>query len=34
VMWGEFKPVFAVRGLKQTDLIKSGIPVMWNIEKP
>ncbi len=34
VMWGEFKPVFAVRGLKHTELVKSGIPVMWNIEKP
>ena len=34
VMWGEFKPVFAVRGLKHTELIKNGIPVMWNIEKP
>jgi len=34
VMWGEFKPVFAVRGLQHTELIKGGIPVMWNIEKP
>lgn len=34
VMWGEFKPVFAVRGLTHTDLMKTGIPVMWNIEKP
>ncbi|WP_028352783.1 ABC transporter substrate-binding protein [Bordetella petrii] len=34
VMWGEFKPVFAVRGLQHVELIKTGIPVMWNIEKP
>lgn len=34
VMWGEFKPVSAVRGLKHTELMKTGIPVMWNVEKP
>ncbi|MVW70406.1 ABC transporter substrate-binding protein [Bordetella sp. 15P40C-2] len=33
VMWGEFKPVIATRGLKNTDLMKVGIPVMWNVEK-
>jgi peptide/nickel transport system substrate-binding protein len=33
-MFGEFKPVSAVRGLKHTELLKTGIPVMWNIEKP
>lgn len=33
VMWGEFKPVIATRGLKNVDLMKSGIPVMWNVEK-
>lgn len=34
VMWGEFKPVFGTRGLKDTELLQSGIPVMWNIDKP
>lgn len=34
VMWGEFKPVSAFRGLSHTELLKTGIPVMWNIEKP
>ena len=34
VMWGEFKPVSAVRGLTHTELMKTGIPVMWNVEKP
>ena len=33
-MWGEFKPVSATRGLSHTELLKTGIPVMWNIEKP
>lgn len=33
VMWGEFKPVIATRGLKNVELLKTGIPVMWNIEK-
>lgn len=33
VMWGEFKPVSAFRGLAHTELLKTGIPVMWNIEK-
>jgi peptide/nickel transport system substrate-binding protein len=34
VMWGEFKPTFAVRGLKKVELMKTGVPVMWNVEKP
>lgn len=34
VMWGEFKPVSAIRGLSHTELMKTGIPVMWNVEKP
>ena len=34
VMWGEFKPVSAIRGLTHTELMKTGIPVMWNVEKP
>lgn len=34
VMWGEFMPVSAVRGLRHTELMKTGIPVMWNVEKP
>lgn len=33
VMWGEFKPVIATRGLKNVELMQSGIPVMWNVEK-
>ncbi len=33
VMWGEFKPVIATRGVKHTELLKIGIPMMWNIEK-
>lgn len=33
VMWGEFKPVIATRGLKNVELMKTGIPVMWNVEK-
>jgi len=33
VMWGEFKPAFAVRGLKKVELMKTGVPVMWNVEK-
>ena len=33
VIWGEFKPVIATRGLTNVDLMKSGIPVMWNVEK-
>lgn len=33
VIWGEFKPVIATRGLSNVDLMKSGIPVMWNVEK-
>lgn len=33
VIWGEFKPVIATRGLTNTDLMKIGIPVMWNVEK-
>ena len=33
VMWGEFKPAMATRGLKNTELLESGIPVMWNITK-
>lgn len=33
VMWGEFKPVIATRGLRNTELMKTGIPVMWNVEK-
>lgn len=33
VIWGEFKPVMATRGLSNTDLLQFGIPVMWNIEK-
>lgn len=33
VMWGEFKPVMATRGLSNTDLLQFGIPVMWNISK-
>ena len=32
-MWGEFKPAMATRGLKNIELLKSGIPVMWNITK-
>lgn len=33
VIWGEFKPVIATRGLTNTELMKTGIPVMWNVEK-
>ncbi|CAM3831593.1 ABC transporter substrate-binding protein [Bordetella tumulicola] len=33
VIWGEFNPVMATRGLTHTDLLKTGVPVMWNIEK-
>lgn len=33
VMWGEFKPAMATRGLSNLELLKSGIPVMWNISK-
>jgi len=33
VMWGQYFPVHATRGLKNTDAMKSGIPVMWNVEK-
>lgn len=33
VMWGEFKAVIATRGLKNVELLKTGIPVMWHIEK-
>ncbi len=33
VMWGEFKPVMATKGLTHLSLLKTGIPVMWNIEK-
>jgi len=33
VIWGEFKPVIATRGLAHTELMKIGIPVMWNVEK-
>ncbi|SAI71046.1 ABC transporter substrate-binding protein [Bordetella ansorpii] len=34
VMWGEFKPVMATRGLSHTELLKTGMPVMWNMQKP
>lgn len=33
VIWGEFKPVIATRGLSNTDLMSVGIPIMWNVEK-
>lgn len=33
VMWGEYKQVFATRGLKDYAPMKSGIAVMWNVEK-
>ncbi|GAB2884559.1 ABC transporter substrate-binding protein [Paralcaligenes ginsengisoli] len=33
VMWGEYKQVFATRGLKDYTPMKSGIAVMWNVEK-
>lgn len=33
IMWGEFKPVIATRGLTNVELMKTGIPVMWNVEK-
>ncbi len=33
VIWGEFKPVIATRGLSHVELMQTGIPVMWNIEK-
>lgn len=33
IIWGEFKPVIATRGLKNVELMKTGIPVMWNVEK-
>lgn len=33
IMWGEFKPVIATRGLENVELMKTGIPIMWNIKK-
>ena len=33
VAWGQYFPVHATHGLKNTDAMKSGIPVMWNVEK-
>jgi len=32
--WGDFKYAFAARGLKNVDLLKTGITVMWHVEKP
>lgn len=33
VIWGEFKPVIASRGLSNVELMQTGIPVMWNVTK-
>jgi peptide/nickel transport system substrate-binding protein len=33
VMWGQYYPVHATRGLKNHEPMKVGIPVMWNVEK-
>lgn len=33
VVWGEFKPVIASKGLKNIELLKTGVPVMWNLSK-
>lgn len=32
-MWGEFHPVIATRGLDELDLLATGIPLMWHLEK-
>src|SRR5690606_14287401 len=33
VIWGALRPVIAMRGRTNTDLMTFGIPVMWNVEK-
>lgn len=34
VPWGDFKPISATRGLSHTELFKTGVTVMWNLQKP